>query len=68
VRGALRVEDENGAHRRRFARGRGEPARRERRDVGDRENDRVLFDDALVEAIDFLVGDRERGLDDRLLA
>jgi hypothetical protein len=53
----LRVEHQNGAHRGRLARGGGQPARRQSRDVGDRENDRVLLDDALVEAIDLLVRD-----------
>ena len=38
------------------------------RDIGLGEDDVVFFDDALVEPVDLLVGERERGLDDRLLA
>ncbi len=64
------VEHEDGAHRGRLAlRGR-QPALRELRQarrVGDGEDDVVLLDDALVEAVGLLVGEAEGGLEDRLL-
>ena len=40
----------------------------EARRVGDGEDDVVLLDDALVEAVGLLAGEAERGLEDRLLA
>ena len=40
----------------------------EARGIGDGEDDVVLLDDLLVEAVGLLVGEAERGLEDRLLA
>ena len=70
VRGVLPVEDEDGADGGRLALGGGEPAGREVGQagrVGDREDDVVLLDDALVEAVGLLVGQAQRGLEDGLL-
>ncbi len=60
VRFAHRVEDQDRAYRRRFARCRGQPPARNRRQrggVGHGQNDVVFFDDALVETVDLLVGE-----------
>jgi hypothetical protein len=59
-----------GADGRRLALGGRQPALRQIGQalrIGDREDDVVLLDDALVEAVGLLVREAERGLEDRLL-
>ncbi len=62
----IHVEHQDGAHARRLARRGGQPAARDRReapqiDVG--RDDVVLRDDQLVEAVDALVREGERGVE-----
>ncbi len=67
----VHVEDQDGAHARRLARGGGQPAARdggEARQIDVRGDDVVLRDDQLVEPVHALVGQRQRGVEDRLLA
>jgi hypothetical protein len=66
-----RVEHDDGAHRGRLALRGGEPALgelREVRRIRDGDDDVVLLDDLLVEAVGLLARQIERGLEDRLLA
>jgi hypothetical protein len=65
------VEHDDGAHRGRLALRGGEPALgelREVRRIRDGDDDVVLLDDLLVEAVGLLARQIERGLEDRLLA